>query len=91
MQSLVAAQISEYRFDRRESARDHLSPHIGINLYLHPVDVIFRLIPFALEESNLPDLRLVGSVQIFLASQARYAILLGSAEFPGNIAIDGAI
>jgi hypothetical protein len=48
VQSLVAAQVTKYRFHCCKSARDHLSARFRINFYLHPVGVIFLDVSFAL-------------------------------------------
>ena len=91
VQSLVAAQVAEHWLDRRKAARDHLPSGIGINLCFHPVDVVFLVIAFALEERHLPcrgDLRFA---QAFLAALAWQAILFGATEFHRGIAFVGAI
>ena len=91
VQSLVATQVAKHRFDCRETARDHLPPASGVNLCFHPIDVVFPLIAFALEERHLPcrgDLRFA---QAFLATLAWEAILFGATEFHRSIAFVGAV
>ncbi len=56
IEAFVIAEVTEYWFDRRKAAGDHLPAPVGVDLPLHPVSMGFIAVVFALEKCNLPRL-----------------------------------
>lgn len=91
IKAFVIAQATEYWFDRREAAGDHLSTLIRIDLPFHPVSMGFITVAFALEKCNLPRLGFLRRAQTLSPEGARQAISLGAPKLHRCIAIEGAV